>query len=209
MIRSQKEATRKKRITQISVTAFIVVLLIFLGFSWLQTIRANSAKTEAESAKIEAEEAKGKVIQSLEKAEAATKQAEDAKKAAIENLNVADKAKKEAEEAKRASINNLKAAEKAKKAADRAKKTAIYNLNEAIFNDINKLILDLKTYKKIYYNEAITEKIEAINKKISNLNPTSINSDKTKELIDTLKRNPSFKVAIKTLESKFKNQSRN
>ncbi|MBL4649113.1 MAG: ATP-binding protein, partial [Aureispira sp.] len=35
VIRAQKEATRKKRVTQISVSVFIVVLLILLGFSWL------------------------------------------------------------------------------------------------------------------------------------------------------------------------------
>jgi hypothetical protein len=146
VIRAEKEATRKKRMAQISVTAFIVILLILLGFSWLQTIKANSAKTEAEYATTE---------------------------------------------------------------ADKAKSKAVYSLNEATFNDINKLSLDLKTYEKIQYDKAIKEKIEAINKKILDLNPISIDAVKTKQLIDDLQGNSSFKAAIDILKTKFQNQSVN
>lgn len=146
VIRAQKEATRKKRVTQISVTVFIVILLILLGFSWLQTIAAKNATIKAEQATEEADKAKGE---------------------------------------------------------------AVYSLNEAIFNDINKLSLDLKTYKKINYDKAIKEKIEAMNEKISQLNPTSIDSVKIKQLIRNLEGNPSFKTTMDILITKFKNQSKN
>ncbi|MBL4648132.1 MAG: hypothetical protein JKY03_00245, partial [Aureispira sp.] len=211
-----KEATRKKRETQISVSVFIVILLILLGFSWLQTIKANSARTEAEYATSEADKAKGEAIISLDEAEKAKAEAEKAKREAVNNLSAAErakteaeKAKAEAEKAKREAVNNLNEAEKAKAEADQAKREAVYSLNEATFNDINKLRLDLKTYEKIQYNKAIKEKIEVINKKILDLNPISIDAVKTKELINVLQDNSSFKAAIDALVTKFKNQSRN
>ena len=48
-----------------------------------------------------------------------------------------------------------------------------------------------------------------INKKILDLNPISIDAVKTKELINVLQDNSSFKAAIDALVTKFKNQSRN
>lgn len=216
VVRAQKEATRKKRITQISVTAFIVILLLFLGFSWVQTIKANSAKTEAEDAKMEAEKAKTEAekakieaVQNLNEAEKAKGEAEKAKGEAVQNLDQAEKAKAAAEQAKIQAFYNLNQAEKSKIEADKAKREAVYSLNEATFNDINKLRLDLKTYEKIQYSKAIKEKIEAINKKILDLNPISIDARKTQELIRVLEGNSEFKAAIDALGTKVKNQSRN
>ena len=209
VLRAQKEATRKKRITQISILGFIVILLIFLGFSWIQTIKAHSAKTEAEKATIEADKAKGEAINNLNEAEKAKAEADKAKGEAINNLNEAEKAKGEADKAKGEAINNLNEAEKAKVEADKAKRKAIYSLNEAIFNDITKLILDLKTYEKINYDKAIKEKIAAINTKILDLNPTSIDAVKTKELIKTLQHNPAFAVSIDVLEAELKTKYKN
>lgn len=146
VIHYQKEATRKKRITQISVLLFILILLVFLGFSWVQTIKAETAKMEAERATLEAEKANQK---------------------------------------------------------------AVYSLNEATFNDISKLIIDLKAYEKINYKEAIEEKVIAINQKILDLNPLSIDSSKTQRLIKTLQNNPSFKSAIDALNLKLQNKQTN
>lgn len=202
VIRAQKEATRKKRVTQISVSVFILILLILLGFSWLQMIQATEAKSEAEYAKIEAEKAKTEAVENLSEAKIAEAAAEKAKAAAEVAEAAADKAKIQA-------VRNLDEAEIAKAAAEKAKKEAIYSLNEATFNDINKLRVDLKTYEKIQYNKAIKEKIEAINTKILALNPISIDAVKTKELISVLQSNSSFKVAIDALGTKFKNKRTN
>ncbi|CAA6827620.1 MAG: Unknown protein, partial [uncultured Aureispira sp.] len=121
VIRAQKEAARKKRVTQISVALFIFVLLILLGFSWLQMIKATSAKIEAEKATLEADTAKREVIKSLNEAEKATLEADKAKGEAINNLNEAERAKAEADKAKGEAINNLNEAERAKAEADKAK----------------------------------------------------------------------------------------
>jgi len=205
VVRAQKEALRKKRVTQISVSIFIAVLIILLGFSWLQTIKATSAKTEAEQAEIKADKAKSEAIENLDEAKKAKIEADKAKSEAISNLNKAEQATKEADKAKGEAINNLDKAKRATKEADKAKREAVYSLNEATFNDINKLMLDLKTYEKIQYSKAIKEKIEAINKKISDLNPISINKEKTNQLIKSLERDTSFKVAIGVLKSKLRN----
>lgn len=205
VVRAQKEALRKKRVTQISVSIFIAVLIILLGFSWLQTIKATSAKTEAEQAEIKADKAKSEAIENLDEAKKAKIEADKAKSEAISNLNKAEQATKEADKAKGEAINNLDKAKRATKEADKAKREAVYSLNEATFNDINKLMLDLKTYEKIQYSKAIKEKIEAINKKISDLNPISINREKTNQLIKSLEREASFKVAIGVLRSKLRN----
>jgi hypothetical protein len=205
VIHIQKETLRKKRRTQIFVSAFIFILLILLGFSWFQTIKAYSATESALVAKKLAHKAKVEAIQSLNKAETATVEADKAKKSALMSLKRAESANLEAEKAKMEAIKNLSQAQRAKIEADKAKKKAIYSLNEATFNDISKLSLDLKTYEKIEYNEAIQEKIEAINQKILDLNPISIDAKKTKELIKSLEGNPSFKASIDVLKANSRN----
>jgi len=67
----------------------------------------------------------------------------------------------------------------------------------------------LKTYEKINYDKAIKEKIAAINTKILDLNPTSIDAVKTKELIKTLQHNPAFAVSIDVLEAELKTKYKN
>jgi hypothetical protein len=93
--------------------------------------------------------------------------------------------------------------------AKKAREIAIYSLNEAIFKDINKLSLDLKTYEKIDYKEGIQEKTNAINEKIDDLDPISIDTEKTNKLILKLKSNSLFEAAVDTLEAKFKKKQTN
>lgn len=209
VIRAQKEATRKKRVTQISVSIFILILLILLGFSWFQMIQATQAEAGADKARMEAVENLREATRAKAAAENATAAAEDARAAAEDATVAAEIAEVAADKAKIQAVQNLDEAEKAKAAAENAKREAIYSLNEATFNDINKLRLDLRTYEKIQYNKAINEKIEAIKNKILALNPISIDAVKTKELISMLEGNSSFKGVIDALEAKLKNKSKN
>ncbi|CAA6827621.1 MAG: Unknown protein, partial [uncultured Sulfurovum sp.] len=114
--------------------------------------------------------------------------------------------------AEKATGNAEKATEKAEKAtekAEKAKKEAIYSLNEAIFKDINKLRLDLEIYRKINYDNGIKKKTDAMNKKIGDLEPISIDTIKMDDLISKLGADSLFEAAIDTLDAKLKNESIN